>query len=201
MHGGEIIIAPPDDAAFQTHQNVIIGNTCLYGATGGTLHAAGRAGERFCVRNSGGRAVVEGVGDHGCEYMTGGVVVVLGTAGRNFGAGMTGGLAYVLDEEGSFEKRYNPQLVQVERLEAQDDVDELRGMVAAHLEDTASKRAGEILARWNHYLPLFWKVAPRPPEEEDELIIPERYQEVHRAGYRRRVLDYPRRQQETPAGP
>src|SRR5205814_927381 len=94
MAGGEIVISPPEEAGFRSHENTILGNTVMYGATGGGLYAAGRAGERFCVRNSGGHAVVEGVGDHGCEYMTGGVVVILGETGRNFGAGMSGGLAF-----------------------------------------------------------------------------------------------------------
>ena len=121
MHGGELIVRPPGDATFPSHRNAIVGNTVMYGATGGVLYAAGIAGERFCVRNSGGRAVVEGVGDHGCEYMTDGVVIVLGSTGRNFGAGMTGGVAYVLDEEGSFENRYNPQLVSIHRVDHGED--------------------------------------------------------------------------------
>ncbi|MCH8028774.1 MAG: glutamate synthase large subunit [Candidatus Dadabacteria bacterium] len=115
MHGGVIIIRPPDGSKFETHENVILGNTVLYGATGGELYAAGCAGERFGVRNSGARAVVEGLGDHGCEYMTGGVVAVIGETGRNFAAGMTGGLAFVLDEDGSFPSKYNPEHVGINR--------------------------------------------------------------------------------------
>ena len=111
LAGGEIVIRPPDEAAYVWHHNVILGNTALYGATGGELYAAGRAGERFAVRNSGARAVVEGVGDHGCEYMTGGAVVVLGKTGRNFGAGMTGGVAYVYDNHDMLTARANQQLV------------------------------------------------------------------------------------------
>ena len=108
MSGGEIVVRPPPEHRFAAHENSIVGNTCLYGATGGLLYANGRAGERFAVRNSGAVAVVEGVGDHGCEYMTGGTVVVLGRTGKNFGAGMTGGFAYVLDLEDRFEQLYNP---------------------------------------------------------------------------------------------
>src|SRR6202022_1822177 len=111
-----IWLMPADMARFAPHKNTIVGNTILYGATGGRVFAAGRAGERFCVRNSGATAVVEGVGDHGCEYMTGGVVLVLGETGRNFGAGMTNGVAYVLDETGDFPVRLNDELVQSSRL-------------------------------------------------------------------------------------
>src|SRR5260370_38715120 len=110
MSGGETVMWPPEGPAFPSHENTIIGNTCLYGATGGSLYAAGCAGERFAVRNSGANAVLEGLGDHGCEYMTGGLVVVLGRTGRNFGAGMSGGLASVLVEEGAFDTRNNPAI-------------------------------------------------------------------------------------------
>jgi len=160
MGGGEIIIRPGKGAEFQSHENAIVGNTVMYGSTGGFLYAAGRAGERFCVRNSGGIAVIEGVGDHGAEYMTGGVVVVLGETGRNFGAGMTGGLAYVLDESKEFELKYNPQLVGLARLEAAEDMELLRDLILNHLEFTKSRRAQDILDRWEHFLPLFWKVEP-----------------------------------------
>jgi len=160
MGGGEIVIRPGVGAKFQSHENVIIGNTVMYGATGGFLYAAGVAGERFCVRNSGAIAVIEGVGDHGCEYMTGGVVAVLGETGRNFGAGMTGGLAYVMDEEQDFELKYNPQVVGLARVEVTEDIELLRNLIKSHLEFTKSKRAQAILDRWGHYLPLFWKVEP-----------------------------------------
>ncbi len=160
MGGGEIIIRPGKGARFRSHENVIIGNTVMYGATGGFLYVAGRAGERFCVRNSGAIAVIEGVGDHGCEYMTGGVVVVLGETGRNFGAGMTGGLAYVLDEREEFALKYNPQLVGLERVGSGEDRDLLRNLILRHQDLTKSQRSKEILARWDHYLPLFWKVSP-----------------------------------------
>ena len=160
MGGGEIAIRPGEKARFQSHENVIIGNTVLYGATGGFLYAAGRAGERFCVRNSGAIAVVEGVGDHGCEYMTGGLVVVLGETGRNFGAGMTGGLAFVLDEREDFKLKYNPQLIGLERVESIEDRELLHNLILRHFRFTQSQRAREILSRWEHYLPRFWKVSP-----------------------------------------
>ena len=187
MNGGEIALTPPGYARFHSHKNTIMGNTVMYGATGGTLYAAGCAGERFCVRNSGGHAVVEGVGDHGCEYMTGGVVVVLGKTGRNFGAGMTGGNAYVLDEEDAFEKRFNPQLVGISRVTDPDDVEQLQSMIGRHLELTNSRRSSRIINRWEHYLSMFWKVAPHPPETGDELVIPERYRETHREAHKQRV--------------
>jgi len=141
-------------------QDVIIGNTVLYGATGGALFASGRAGERFCVRNSGALAVVEGVGDHGCEYMTNGTVVVLGSTGKNFGAGMTGGIAYVFDADGNFKERYNKQLVGLSRLEKTDDVKFLQSIIYRHLELTDSQRAREILNGWQEYSYMFWKVTP-----------------------------------------
>jgi glutamate synthase (NADPH/NADH) large chain/glutamate synthase (ferredoxin) len=162
MSGGEIIVRPPAIRQFTAHDNSIIGNTCLYGATGGILFASGRAGERFAVRNSGGTAVVEGVGDHGCEYMTNGVIVVLGRTGRNFGAGMTGGVAYILDLEEKFEGLYNKALVGVERL-AEPDVTLVQQLVYRHLENTESERAREILANWAHFGPKFWKVRPHLP--------------------------------------
>ena len=151
---------PDERARYAWHENTIIGNTVLYGATGGELYAAGRAGERFAVRNSGATAVVEGVGDHGCEYMTGGTVVVLGEAGRNFGAGMTGGVAYVLDEAGELERRYNGQLVQLDALDAADEVRLLR-LIRRHMELTGSPRASEILARWDVHSAHFRRVLPR----------------------------------------
>src|SRR5207245_8113010 len=116
MSGGEIVVRPSDAAGYAWHENTILGNTVLYGATGGALFAAGRAGERFCVRNSGALAVVEGAGDHCCEYMTAGIAVILGQTGRNFGAGMTNGVAFVLDETATFERRYNGDDVGVERV-------------------------------------------------------------------------------------
>ncbi|MBI4468499.1 MAG: glutamate synthase large subunit [Acidobacteria bacterium] len=158
MSGGEIIVRPPFEARLEGSDNVIMGNTVMYGATGGVLYAAGRAGERFCVRNSGGCAVVEGLGYHGCEYMTAGVVVVLGEVGRNFGAGMTGGLAYVLDERRNFHRRYNSELVKLESVIEESDLELLRQFIRRHYELTRSARACEILWYWDDYQPLFWKV-------------------------------------------
>jgi glutamate synthase domain-containing protein 3 len=160
MAGGEIALAPPRPLLAESHRHVIAGNTLLYGATGGRFFAAGRVGERFAVRNSGAVAVVEGCGDHGCEYMTGGTVVVLGEVGRNFGAGMTGGLAYVYDETGTLPLRYNTQLVTITRPDA-DDGERLRALVAAHQRATGSRRARALLGNWEAHLMRFWKVAPR----------------------------------------
>lgn len=165
MSGGEIIIRPRKGYRFLAQENSIIGNTVMYGAIGGKLFANGRAGERFCVRNSGGTAVVEGIGDHGCEYMTGGTVVVLGPTGKNFGAGMTGGTAYVFDAGDGFLSRYNPELVAANRLTAADDDDEsiLRKLVEQHAEKTESVLAKKILASWQLYKPHFWKVTIHIP--------------------------------------
>jgi glutamate synthase domain-containing protein 3 len=161
---------------------VIIGNTCMYGATGGTLFVAGRAGERFAVRNSGGRAVVEGVGDHGCEYMTEGVVVILGETGRNFGAGMSNGVAYVLDVAREFPKQVNQELVGLEQVTRPADADLLRALAERHAEMTGSERAQAILHRWDHYLPLFWKVAPHfALTEEGPQTVVQRHLESIRA--------------------
>lgn len=166
MHGGEIIISPPTDATYAPEQNVIVGNTCLYGATGGFLFANGLAGERFAVRNSKGTAVIEGAGDHCCEYMTGGVIVVLGKVGRNVGAGMTGGLAYFLDIDGNFPQLVNPEIVKLQRVNsATVGEGQLQQLIQAHLERTGSPKAGQILANWSEYLPKFWQVVP--PSEAD----------------------------------
>jgi glutamate synthase domain-containing protein 2/glutamate synthase domain-containing protein 3 len=161
LSGGEITIRPFRRAAYAdvSHHHLVIGNTVLYGATGGRLYAAGQAGDRFAVRNSGAVAVIEGAGNHCCEYMTGGIVAVLGRAGRNFGAGMSNGVAYVLDEAGTFETRINRDMVQADALD-EDDVIVLRQLVREHEEKTASPRARTILVQWDHYLPLFRKVAP-----------------------------------------
>jgi glutamate synthase domain-containing protein 3 len=161
MSGGEIIIKPSREANYAGHENVIIGNVVLYGATGGKLFVAGRAGERFAVRNSGAIAVVEGTGDHTCEYMTKGVVVVLGSTGRNFGAGMSNGYAYVLDEEGGFPEKYNPELVDIRQLEPAEELF-LQSLIGEHRDATGSQRAQEILYHWDYFLPLFWKVVPKP---------------------------------------
>ncbi len=165
MSGGEIIVRPPDDARFTWHENVIAGNTILYGATSGALFLAGRAGERFAVRNSGARAVVEGVGDHGCEYMTGGIVAILGPVGRNFAAGMSAGIAFVLDSAGEFEGKVNQELVGIQRVSDDDDAEILRILIQEHFDFTSSPRAYEILTHWSEYLTHFWRVTPHPYAE------------------------------------
>jgi glutamate synthase (NADPH/NADH) large chain/glutamate synthase (ferredoxin) len=148
LSGGVVAVRPPEDAAFAAEENTIVGNTVLYGATSGRAFFRGRSGERFAVRNSGASAVIEGVGDHGCEYMTGGRVVVLGPTGRNFAAGMSGGIAYVLDEDGTFASRCNPELVGLDPLEAE-DADELRALVEEHRARTGSAVAERLLADWD----------------------------------------------------
>ena len=165
MHGGEIIIKPSREVTYDPSKNVIVGNTCLYGATGGVLFANGGAGERFGVRNSTGQAVIEGAGDHCCEYMTGGVIVVLGNVGRNVGAGMTGGLAYFLDEDGTFLAKVNPEIVKIQRVTAPAGEQQLKGLIQAHAERTGSPKAKMILENWSEYLPQFWQVVP--PSEAD----------------------------------
>jgi glutamate synthase (NADPH/NADH) large chain/glutamate synthase (ferredoxin) len=160
LSGGEIIVRPPPNAPYKAHENVIVGNVCLYGATGGRVFVAGRAGERFAVRNSGATAVVEGADDHCCEYMTHGIVVVLGSTGRNFAAGMSWGNAYVLDEDGSFPHKYNPELVKLERVTSEADEAFLRSLIRDHVDYTGSQRSRQILEDWPCYLPLFWKVVP-----------------------------------------
>ena len=159
--GGRIVIVPPAGAAFVPEDNIIIGNVALYGATGGSVFIRGRAGERFAVRNSGARAVVEGLGDHGCEYMTGGVVAVIGSAGRNFAAGMSGGVAYVYDPDGDFHIRFNDGLADLENLAAPDDIAELRALLQEHLERTGSGPAQRILDDWQRSIGHFRKVMPR----------------------------------------
>jgi glutamate synthase domain-containing protein 3 len=160
MSGGRIVVTPPEGVAFLPHKNVIVGNVVLYGATGGEAYFHGTAGERFAVRNSGGRAVVEGVGDHGCEYMTGGVVVVLGPTGNNFAAGMSGGLAYVYDETELFDTRCNLDMVDVESVWQEEDVKRLHAMIESHFRHTGSQRAAQILENWESRLPLFVKIMP-----------------------------------------
>ncbi len=164
MAGGKIVIRPPRASKFKSEDTSIIGNTCLYGATGGKLFAAGRAGERCGVRNSGAQIVVEGAGDHCCEYMTGGVVTVLGDTGANFGAGMTGGFAYVLDRQNRFVDRYNHELVDITRINTEQfeaHRNHLRGIIAEFAEETASAWGQELLDRFNHYIGQFWLVKPK----------------------------------------
>ena len=175
LSGGQIIIYPAKSGNFAPEQNIIVGNTVLYGAVEGECYFRGVAGERFAVRNSGVTAVVEGVGDHGCEYMTGGIVVVLGRTGRNFAAGMSGGIAYVLDENKEFDSLCNKSMVDLERIEkSTEDVDRedvksdlmkhdaqrLKGLIQAHFDKTGSDRAKQILELWEQYLPMFVKVFP-----------------------------------------
>jgi glutamate synthase (NADPH/NADH) large chain len=161
MAGGKITIKPPKGVAYKTHETMIMGNTCLYGATGGRLFAAGRAGERFAIRNSGCIAVVEGTGDHCCEYMTGGIVTVLGEIGVNFGAGMTGGFAYVLDERNDLNIRLNKESIEMLSLtEHTIHLEHLRGLINQHFEETGSARAQEILDNFEHFAPLFKLVKP-----------------------------------------
>ena len=164
MTGGRIVVHPPADAGFVARDAVIIGNTCLYGATGGELYAAGRAGERFAVRNSGALAVVEGTGDHCCEYMTGGIVVVLGGTGINFGAGMTGGFGYVLDTERDFVDRYNHELIDIHRISPEgmeNHLQHLRGLIGAHVASTCSVWGTAILDQFRDLLAKFWLVKPK----------------------------------------
>ena len=164
MNGGKIVIVPPQGSRFESHQTAIIGNTCLYGATGGQLFAAGCAGERFAVRNSGAHAVIEGAGDHCCEYMTGGLVCVLGQTGVNFGAGMTGGFAYVLDEDRSFVDRYHHELVEIHRVntEAMEAYRRhLREVIENFVAETGSARGRDILSDFSSHVRHFWLVKPK----------------------------------------
>ncbi|HEX8143100.1 MAG TPA: glutamate synthase large subunit [Pyrinomonadaceae bacterium] len=160
LSGGKLIVYPPKASTFIAAENVIIGNVAFYGATSGEAYINGVAGERFCVRNSGVEAVVEAVGDHGCEYMTGGRVVVLGATGRNFAAGMSGGIAYVLDERGDFESRCNKEMVMLTPLEDAAEIDAIKDMIFRHAEYTGSRRATEVLLAWDEWLPKFQRVIP-----------------------------------------
>ncbi|MBA3469962.1 MAG: glutamate synthase large subunit [Herpetosiphonaceae bacterium] len=161
LAGGELIIRPSDAAQYAPHEATILGNTALYGATSGSLFAAGSGGERFAVRNSGAVAVIEGIGDHGCEYMTGGTVVVLGETGRNFGAGMTGGTAFIFDPTGIFPTRLNSEVVHAERVSSPLVADHLRSLIERHWRNTGSPRAAELLADWQTAQSAFWYIAPQ----------------------------------------
>ncbi|WP_341581373.1 glutamate synthase large subunit [Marinobacter metalliresistant] len=164
MTGGKLVVKPPRGSAFKTQETSIVGNTCLYGATGGKLFAAGTAGERFAVRNSGAHAVVEGTGDHCCEYMTGGLVTVLGSTGHNFGAGMTGGFAYVMDINNTFVDKYNHELVEIQRISSEDMEsyrNHLRGVIREHISETGSEWAEHILEDFDDYIGRFWLVKPK----------------------------------------
>jgi glutamate synthase (NADPH/NADH) large chain len=170
MAAGKIVIRPPAGVQYEARGSVIIGNTCLYGATGGELYAAGQAGERFAVRNSGAVTVVEGAGDHCCEYMTGGVVCVLGRTGVNFGAGFTGGFAYVLDLERDFVDRYNHELIDIHRLTPEGmeaHIQHLEALIEKHVAETGSAWGEEILRDFRSYLGNFWVVKPKAASIED----------------------------------
>ena len=161
LSGGKLIVHPPANAGFKAADNIIIGNVALYGATAGEIYVNGRAGERFAVRNSGVTAVVEGVGDHGCEYMTGGRVVVLGPTGRNFAAGMSGGIAYVLDIQGDFAQQANVSMVGLEKVEKSAEIAELRAIIQRHVDYTKSAHGQQVLANFDAFLPKFVKVLPK----------------------------------------
>jgi glutamate synthase (ferredoxin) len=160
LSGGKIIVYPPTGSTFVPEENVIVGNVALYGGTGGEAFIRGVAGERFAVRNSGIDAVVESVGDHGCEYMTGGRVIVLGPTGRNFAAGMSGGIAYVLDEPGDFPRHCNQEMVKLCPLEGELEIEWVHGMVRRHAQYTGSNLAWRILALWDEIVPKFIRVYP-----------------------------------------
>ncbi len=170
LSGGKLIVYPPKNASFRAEENVIIGNVALYGATSGKAFVRGIAGERFCVRNSGAVAVVEGVGDHGCEYMTGGCVAVLGKTGKNFAAGMSGGIVYVLDEERDLYTRLNKELVAVSEVSEKVDAERLRGMIEEHTAATGSEKGRRILADFDRYLPRFKKIIPHDYQRITEEI-------------------------------
>ncbi len=161
LSGGKVIVYPPATAPLIPEENIVVGNVALYGATSGAAFFRGVAGERFMVRNSGAVGVVEGTGDHGCEYMTGGRAVIIGKTGRNFGAGMSGGIAFVLDEDGTFPSRCNHEMIALEPLEEHEDLDLVQGLLERHLEYTGSSVAARILRDWPALAPKFVKVMPR----------------------------------------
>merc|ERR1719356_1668591 len=171
MHGGELVVVPSPEAGFAAAESSIVGNACLYGATGGDFHANGRAGERFAVRNSGAFAVATGAGDHCCEYMTGGVVVMLGSVGRNVGAGMTGGIGYFYDPVGDFEDKVNPEIVKMQRLVTFEGEAQLKTMIERHFEITGSEKADEILGNWEEEKKKFWQIYP-PSESKTPMVMP-----------------------------
>ena len=160
LSGGKLVVYPPKNRGYQAEENIIAGNVALYGATSGKAFINGVAGERFAVRNSGAYAVVEGVGEHGCEYMTGGRVVVLGKTGKNFAAGMSGGIAYVLDEDSHLYRNLNKDMISIEKVENKYDIQELKGMIQEHVDATGSERGAWILERFDEYLPKFKKIIP-----------------------------------------
>ena len=171
LSGGKLIVYPPKGVTFKHEENIIIGNVALYGATSGKAFINGVAGERFAVRNSGAKAVVEGVGDHGCEYMTGGCVVVLGKTGKNFAAGMSGGVAYVLDLNSDLYKNINKQMVNIERVTSKFEINELKEMIEEHVAYTNSESGKEILDHFTDYLPKFKKIIPIDYEKMISTIV------------------------------
>jgi glutamate synthase (NADPH/NADH) large chain/glutamate synthase (ferredoxin) len=182
LSGGTIVVRPPEAARFAPEENVIVGNVVLYGATGGRAFFRGLAGERFAVRNSGAHTVVEGIGDHGCEYMTGGRVVVIGPTGLNFAAGMSGGIAYVLDVDGGFRSRCNTELVGFDEISG-DDAEEIRALVEEHRDRTGSTVAARLLETWSESLDRFVKVMPHDYKRAlAELDEPQPGQPVGAAG-------------------
>jgi glutamate synthase (ferredoxin) len=177
LSGAKLIVKVPKEATIVPEENVIIGNVALYGATSGEAYINGKAGERFCVRNSGAKAVVEGIGDHGCEYMTGGIAVVLGEVGRNFGAGMSGGVAYVYNPKGTFEKNCNTEGLNLDPVVDAEDISVLKALIENHFMATSSPLAQRLLENWNKELTKFVKVLPEEYKqalirlEEEQMII------------------------------
>eukprot|EP00244_Chara_vulgaris_P002120 TRINITY_DN135_c0_g1_i2.p1 TRINITY_DN135_c0_g1~~TRINITY_DN135_c0_g1_i2.p1 ORF type:complete len:1782 (-),score=343.10 TRINITY_DN135_c0_g1_i2:689-5836(-) len=171
MAGGEVAVVPPEGVCYKAEEATIVGNTCLYGATGGRLFVRGMAGERFAVRNSLAEAVVEGAGDHCCEYMTGGCVVSLGKVGLNVAAGMTGGLGYFLDDDGTFPDKVNKEIVIMQRVSTKQGEEALRNLIQTHVEKTGSNKGKEVLANWSEMLPKFWQLVPPSEEETPEASV------------------------------
>ena len=187
LSGGKIVVYPPRNSQFVPQENIVIGNVALYGSTKGEAYFNGMAAERFCVRNSGAQAVVEGIGDHGCEYMTGGTVVILGKTGRNFAAGMSGGIAYVYDVDGMFSTRCNRELVDLYSVVEEDDIITLRMMIEQHRLNTGSVLAKDVLSNFEDILPKFVKVFPRDYKRvlenmKVEKVVKEAEQKVRKAG-------------------
>ena len=171
LSGGKLVVYPPKNRGYQAEENIIVGNVALYGATSGKAFINGVAGERFCVRNSGAAAVVEGVGDHGCEYMTGGRVLVLGETGKNFAAGMSGGIAYVLDEDSSLYMNVNKEMVTIETITSKYDVLEVKEMLKEHVAYTNSEKGKKILRNFEEFLPKFKKIMPVDYKRMLNLIV------------------------------
>ena len=171
LSGGKLIVYPPKTAKYKACENIIVGNVALYGATSGAAYINGVAGERFAVRNSGATAVCEGVGDHGCEYMTGGRVVILGDTGKNFAAGMSGGIAYVLDRNSDLYMKLNKEMVSIEAVTDKYDVSELKTMIQDHVAYTNSSIGKEILDDFGNYLPMFKKIIPHDYKKMMNMIV------------------------------